>query len=223
MVRFLRFLKKFKSALMKKRLFLSYRFALYVLVVCLVLSPSYAALLAQTGRFEHPSKSLGIGLIKIPYDSRLLSFQDKYFAIKGEEYAPQGGSKLITPKFSDEYANLCYFICLEKTTRYYRILINALDERYIKVAENAVFLDWQHFLSQESFTFVSRKDWNNNRIRTRPNETAAEIRYERTHEVMIPLKTENEWLKVKFFSQKGRQTGWIRWCDGVRLLINIHY
>lgn len=189
-------------------------------VFCIALNRTELAAWAQRGGFELPSKTLGIGVIKLQPQQILQAFQDPYFrkAVQSYEFGSRDG--MIQPKFFDDNFGLCYFVCTERTDRYYKILVNPLDELYIKTDNDLEFLDWGNFLKNDNFTYISRKDWYNNRIRLQPSDNAPEISYERLYDTMMPLKTQGEWVKVKFFNKRGRQTGWIRWRSETKLLIN---
>lgn len=176
--------------------------------------------LAQRSGFERPSKTLGIGVIKINPQQILYTYKDPYCQKEVETYAFGGRDGLIQPKFFDDTFGLCYFVCTERTGRYYKILVNPLDELYIKADSGFEFLEWGSFLENDHFTYISRKDWYHNRIRLQPNDNTPEIIYERGYDTMIPLKIEGDWLKVKFFNNRGRQVGWIRWKSDTKLLIN---
>jgi hypothetical protein len=175
---------------------------------------------AQKSGFERPSKTLGIGVIKLLPEQILHAFKDPYCQKAMASYAFGSRDGLMQPKFFDKNFGLCYFVCTERTANYYKILVNPLDELYIKIDKEIEFLEWGNFLENDHFTYIGRKDWYNNRIRLQPNDSAAEINYERKYDTMIPLKIQGDWLKVKFFNNHGRQVGWIRWKSDTKLLIN---
>lgn len=175
--------------------------------------------------FEQPAKTLGIGLVKLSPTKVLYAYKDYTLTQGTETYTFAQEDGMVSPKFFDKNFNLCYFVCLDKTKDYYKILINPLEERYIKVADGFDFLEWDDFLRNEKFSFISRKDPTQNQLHRAPNEKSRELHNEDKSffDMMTPLNIEGDWVKVRYFDKKkNRKAGWIKWRNDNKLLIHIH-
>lgn len=194
-----------------------------VLCICLCMALSAFNLWAcgqGNGDFERPSKTLGIGVIQLLPHQVLSVFKDPFCRMPIETYEFGNRDGLAQPKFFDYNFDLCYFVCTQRTDDYYKILINPLDEAYIRIDPKLTFWDWDDFLRNDHFAAVGRKDWFHNRMRLRPHDKAPEMDYERHFDALMPLKTQGEWLKVRFTQHNKQKTGWIRWRSKSKLLLN---
>lgn len=175
--------------------------------------------------FEQAAKALGIGLVKLSPAKVLHAYKDPMLLQNSETYTFAQEEGMVSPKFFDENFRLCFFVCLDKTKDYYKILINPLEERYIKTGEGLDFLEWDDFLKNKEFSFISRKDPVQNKLRRAPNERSRHLRNESKtiFDMMTPLAIEGDWVKVRYFDKnKNRKTGWIKWRRENKLLVNLH-
>lgn len=120
--------------------------------------------------------SLGIGIVQfqrnsgdaIYYDS-IRIYHDPAF-INYTDWNLWADSLDIVPLFYDPEYNIINFVCLEKGSNYYKILINYNKEGYIKPGKLYQFDTWEQHL-KESWG-VSRKGEPENKIKVAPDESA---------------------------------------------------
>jgi hypothetical protein len=192
--------------------------------------------LVSFGQDRNPVK-LGLGIIAIEntYDeSKIVTiYKDKDFKIKIEDFKLYGDLKNIWPYYFKPDYGLCYFVCIEKTKTYYRILINDKEEGFLKSDNNNYFKTWESILIN---SIVERLDLKSNPLKSKPSYNAETITLQngitldRLQVVdVIEINGEN-WIHVNF-SKSGEircvkgtadcAEGWVKWKSGEKLLVTI--
>lgn len=188
------------------------------------------------GQEVQPSK-LGLGFVVIEntYDSKKIVtiYKDKDLTSKLEDFRLYGEHKSIRPYYDKPDYGLCYFICLEKTQSYYKVLFNNNDEGFLKADSEKHFKTWESVLINSS---VQRIDVKSNPLKENPSYSAANVIQENKPTVNLLQvddvieKNGEHWIKVKF-SKSGKarcdpnigdcHEAWIKWRSGDKLLVNI--
>jgi hypothetical protein len=189
------------------------------------------------GQDSNPIK-LGLGIVAIEdaYDGSksVTIYSDKHLTTKTVDFKLSGQLNNVSPFYFKPDYGLCYFVCLEKTNDYYKILINENEEGFLKNDGDRYFVSWESLLVNK---IVERVDIKTNPLRLKPgdNETIInldfEIKADRLEIVeVIEIKGES-WVKVNY-SKSGKVgcdklttddigEGWIKWRRGDKLLVNI--
>src|SRR5688500_3293862 len=85
---------------------------------------------------EKPPVKLGLGLVGIAdtyAESKTVAlYRDKDLKNKIQDFKLYGALKTIQPIFLKPDYGICYFVCLEKTKNYYKVLINDTEEGFLK-------------------------------------------------------------------------------------------
>jgi hypothetical protein len=195
------------------------------------------ASLTGLGQNRNPIK-IGFGIVAIrdTYDGSktVTIYSDKNVTTKIEDFKLSGHSEKVLPYYFKSDYGLCYFVCLEKTNDYYRVLINDKDEGFLKNDQSKYFVSWESLLVNKT---VERLDLTANPIRKEPGNNEAvvnlnfKIKVDRLKVIeVIEIKGES-WVKV-YYSKSGNVEwdgemsddvgeGWIKWKSGDKLLVDI--
>jgi hypothetical protein len=190
--------------------------------------------------------SLGIGLVIAPkaftlYDDSLLAGKPLSIDMNGQS---DSLANICTMVFDPEYG-LMHFACTGETENAYRVLINRSETKYLP-KKQIQFETWEQYLLH-SFG-VRRKtavaDENEKPLtdlHKEPSDTAAILALPTGLEMFCAMQVQGDWLQVKydcfyndedskyegqpchnFIGKCGEaQTGWIRWRQDNKLLIDI--
>jgi hypothetical protein len=180
---------------------------------------------------------LGLGIVAIEdtYDESkiVIIYKDKDLKTKIADFKLYGQLKNVWPySFKPDYG-LCYFICLEKTKDYFKILINDKEEGFLKNDKDKYFKTWESLLINAT---VERLDAKINPLKNKPADDAETIVVENQITVdrlqvldVIEINGEH-WINVRY-SKSGKDLidkstpdsgeGWVKWKVGENLLVNI--
>ena len=191
---------------------------------------------AAYGQSGVPTK-LGLGIIAIDdtYDvsKTVTVYKDKTLKTKIEDFKLYGELRSVWPYYFKPDYGLCYFVCLEKTKDYFKVLINDKEEGFLKNDRDKYFKTWESLLINST---VERLDIKANPLKLKPTDNAEiiNLEYEMTVdrlEVVDVVEINGEhWIKVNY-SKSGKDPfdkgtadsgeGWVKWKAGDKLLVNI--
>jgi phosphatidylglycerol---prolipoprotein diacylglyceryl transferase len=192
--------------------------------------------ISSNGQGRNPVHT-GIGIVAIAdtynQSKSVTVFKDKRLAVKLEDFKLYGGSRMIQPFYFKPDYGLCYFVCLEKTKDYYRILINDQQQAFLKANSDLYFKTWEALLIN---TTIERFNISTNPIRSKPADTSEVILV--TNQLPVDrllilevLETGGEsWARIKFsrsdkLPHEAPHTdcgeGWIKWKKEDKLLIDL--
>lgn len=136
------------------------------------------------------------------------------------------------------------FVCLEKLNNSFKILINSNEIKYISSVKTIHFQTWEQYILNS--ISVRSKTYNNEWKKLDPqpplennNESSNKILIPGKFDALCPISLKGDWLKVahgclnkeeqgndckNYLSRcENKITGWIKWKEGNKLLIKIHY
>ena len=174
-------------------------------------------------------KELGIGFViaSDPYQYEDGSHYQHFFVDKELKMKWSNGD--ITPYFYKPDYALYHFICLEKTDRYYKILINDFSTAYIPNDPHFYFKTWDMILIDASVVRLTE----DNPIRDELNSASRIVPYNCRSgqlEVKDVIEKDGEyWIQVSFSptcedvmdQYSPRTYGWIQWRTKNKLLVDI--
>jgi hypothetical protein len=174
--------------------------------------------------------ALGVGFVipKNPYKFDANSFPEQIFTDKN--FTNKVNNVNVVPFFNKPDYGLYHFICLEKNSQYFKVLLNDSLFGYIPNNENFIFKTWETILMTASVQRVSKS----NLIRKSPSETdKTNIINNCKHDVLkvvdvVEIQGEF-WIEVSFSvncdlgvaERNELKSGWIQWRNANKLLVNI--
>ena len=175
-------------------------------------------------------KELGIGfaIAENPYLYEDMSHPKDIFTNK--ELTNRIQTNKIFPFFYKPDYGLYHFICLEKNSKYYKILLNDSEIGFIPNNENYIFKNWETILMNASVERIDKQ----NLIRNNPTESDNEIitnncQYETLKVTDVIERNGEFWIAISFATNcepypkenAERKTGWIKWRNSDKLLVRI--
>lgn len=196
--------------------------------------------------YDNEVSSLGIGLIISPskftlYNDSLLT--DRF--VSKDMYSDNKEKINLCSKFYEPEYGIMHFVCLDKTKKSFKVLVNYSDIKYLPNTEHYKFKSWNDYIIH---SFGIRRLHNKAGgiqsylpLRKEPNEKSDTLAIPKGYEMFCPLEIKGDWIKVKydcFYNQESNPhegepchgyidecnnplTGWLRWRQDNKLLIDI--
>jgi len=200
------------------------------------------SLKSVTPSYDNDVSTIGIGLIIVPdkfviCDDSLLNNKFKSIDMYGDEPAINIYSKFYKPDYG-----IMHFVCLQAAEKYYKVVVNYNTIKYLPKSKDYKFITWINYIMQ---SFGVRRNGlkpeSHQSLRTMPSVNADTLAIPGKYEMFCPVEVNNDWVKVKFdcfynddnnkhegepcknyISEcKNPITGWIKWKDGNKILIDI--
>jgi len=206
-------------------------------------SPKPAAV--NTPMYNNDVSSLGIGLVMAP--EKFVLFNDSLLTdtfAKVDMYGENMDKSPACSKFYKPDYGIMHFVCLDKTKTAFRIINDKTDVKYLPKTEGYNFITWEKYILSSfgirRITNKTDKAINDQPLRKQPGSTDT-VAIPKGLEMFCPVKLQGDWLQVKydcFYNDenskhegepcsiyiskcKNPETGWIRWREGNKLLIDI--
>ncbi|TXD53157.1 MULTISPECIES: hypothetical protein [unclassified Polaribacter] len=194
--------------------------------IILILSLSISVIYGQN---KQPKKSgIGFAVAENPYLYENLSHPKDIFS--NNKLTNKIQTNKIFPYFYKPDYGLYHFICLEKNSKYYKILINNSEIGFIPNNEKYIFKTWETILMSASVERIDKQ----NLIRNSPKEKDEKIiinscKYESMKVIDIIEQNGKFWIEISFATNceaypennAERKTGWIKWRNSEKLLVRI--
>lgn len=117
---------------------------------------------------------------------------------------------------------LLVFKCVGVSRGYYKIIVNEQtgERKYIKTADTSFkFKKWgDHILDCFSVGFNPLT----NPIKANPTDKSKSLSFDKD-EFYMPVKTDKEWLQVRWGEEGQWKYGWVKWRKGSVLLLELFY
>lgn len=195
--------------------------------------------------YDNQVSSLGIGLIIAPpkfeiYNDSLLN--EKFAS--WDMYEDESKINLCSKFFKPDYG-IMHFVCIAKSEKAYKVLVNFSDIKYLPKTKKYDFKTWDEYIFQ---SFGIRRNTNDNRdisnnhpLRKKPEDNADTLVIPKGNELFCPMEIKGDWIKVRYDCLyndennpyedepchnyidkcKNPLTGWLRWRRENQLLIDI--
>jgi hypothetical protein len=195
--------------------------------------------------YDNQVSSLGIGLIIAPqkfeiYNDSLLSNKIASWDMYEDESKINICSKFFKPDYG-----IMHFVCIAKSEKAYKVLVNFSDVKYLPKTKKYEFKTWDEYISQ---SYGIRRLLNENgdvskkyTLRIKPEDNSDTLAIPNGLELFCPMKIEGDWIKVRydcFYNEENNSyegepchnyinkcknplTGWLRWRKENHLLIDI--
>lgn len=195
--------------------------------------------------YDNDVSSLGIGLVMAP--DKFVLFNDSLLTdtfAKVDMYGAEMGKSTVSSKFYKPDYGIMHFVCLDKTAKAYKVLNGKADIKYFPQKKGYNFITWEKYILNSfgvrRITNQVDKSINNQPLRKQPGSTDT-VAIPKGLEMFCPVKLKGDWLQVNydcFYNDEDSKhdgepcsnyiskckdpvTGWIRWRDGNKLLIDI--
>lgn len=189
--------------------------------------------------YNNQVTSLGMGLLLMPgkckfYNNKALT--DLYMEWDlSENYDPP---QLACALYYKPDYGIAHYVCLDSTEKYYHILINGNQEKYVPRIYGKIFENWPTYIfGSIGGINLPMNEEEGYYIHMTPLETADKMAVQVN--AFCPLDVQGDWVKVKLdcytFDEKSAEdchlyideckstpVGWIRWRKGNKILIGIH-
>ena len=194
---------------------------------------------------DNKVSTLGIGLIIVPdkfaiYNDSLLTDRLADIDVYNED---MNSSPVCSMFFFPEYG-IMHFICLSKTKKYYKVLNGNSEVKYLPVTKSYSFLSWDKYILQSMgvrrIIDHTGKITTNQPLRVGPDRMDT-LSVPKGYELFCPMQVKGDWLQVTydcFYNAEDNKhegepcsnyikectnplSGWIKWKDGNKLLIDI--
>jgi hypothetical protein len=100
-------------------------------------------------------QNLGIGLVQIINPNKNITLYSDNALSKIKIKNPKIGANFIPILNKPDY-NILFFVCIEKKTSFYKIIISKDNYAYIKPSENLIFYNWENFLKEQVVNVESK-------------------------------------------------------------------
>jgi len=198
--------------------------------------------------YDNDVSTLGIGLVIAP--SKVDIYNDSQLTNKSASYDmyKDGLNKIsICPKFYEPDYGIMHFVCIDSTEKAYKVLINYDELKYLPKTKDYVFKSWQDYINESyGIRRLTAEGKNISKIhlqplRKSPVNEADTLVLPAGYEMFCPVEIKGDWLRVKFdcfynddnnkhegepcrdyIDQcKNPVSGWLKWKDGNKLLVDI--
>lgn len=197
-------------------------------------------------QYENEVSTLGIGVIIAPtqFDIFNDSILTNKFASR-DMYSEDGNKTGICSKFFKPDYGIMHFVCVGKTDNAYKVLINYSEIKYFPKIKKYEFMTWDKYILQSfgirRLTAETGDISQKLPLRHEPNDNATILTIPKGQEMFCPMEIKGDWVKVKYdcfynddnnpnegepchnFIDKCKNplTGWLRWRQENKLLIDI--
>jgi hypothetical protein len=210
----------------------------------LTLNKQSSQVVLEKPSFDNQTFSLGIGLIIFPEEFEI--FEDSLLTnsyVKWNMYSGKQPSKPLVPKYFKPDYGIMHFICLEKTSKYFKIFVNDNQVKYVPTMKSYQFVSWENYiLNSYGIRKIKGEQSVDNQFIMQNNDlNSVKIALPKGQEMFCPMYVKGDWVKVKydcFYNEENNPhegkpcqsyiekcqnpvTGWCRWRERNIVLIDI--
>lgn len=202
---------------------------------------------AEGYSYDNDVSTLGIGLVIVPdtfkvYDDSLLITKPKSY----DMYHDDEKTIDICPKFFKPDYGIMHFVCISSTQKAYKVLVNYNESKYLPKTKAYVFKSWNEYIMSSFGIRRSISPERNYTVSHQPlrkqfSEKSDTLSIPSGYEMFCPVEIKGDWLRVKFdcfYNDENNKhegepcynyidkcknpvSGWFKWRDGNKLLIDI--
>ena len=162
-------------------------------------------------------QNIGIGLLQIINPNENVTLYSDNTLSKIKILNPKIGANFIPILNKPDY-NILFFVCVEKKSKFYRIMISKDNYAYIKPSGNFIFYNWENFLEEQVISIES-KDLKNNPLRYSIDGKTLNVKIKSDDEVKIQ-EVKGEWLYIENITKNRKY--WVKWRNKSQLLVYLN-
>lgn len=183
--------------------------------------------------YDNPVVSIGIGLVQ---GTDLVLYNDSTFEDLFIKYNIGSGkpiNKRVCSKYYKPEYYIMHFVCLSETNKYYKVIINYDEIKYLVKDSTSKLLSWEDYILS---SFGIRPN-NNQELKKQPHLNSDKIENYSSQDIFCPIEVKGEWVKVRFDCQNDSELiepcnssekkcpnetiGWLKWKKGNEILVEI--
>ena len=194
-------------------------------------------------QYDNEVNSIGIGLIIVPEKFKIYR-DNKLSELYGEFDIYREEVSICSKYFKPDYGIL-HFVCIERTNKYFKVLVNFSTVLYLENNKENIFTTWNDYILSSygirRLTSNSGEISESQNLKSEPDDKSETLEIPEGYELFCPIEIKKEWLKVQydcFYNEeenpnegkpcneyidkcKNPTVGWIRWKKKNKILIDI--
>lgn len=163
-------------------------------------------------------QNIGIGLLQIINPNKNITLYSDNTLSKIKIVNPKIGTN-FTPILNKPDYNILFFVCVEKKSKFYKIIISKDNYAYIKPSDNFIFYNWGNFL-KEQVVSIESKDLNNNPLRYSINGKTLSIKNLKSDDEVEIQEVKGEWIYIENITRNKKY--WLQWKNKSKLLVYLN-
>lgn len=163
-------------------------------------------------------KEIGIGLVQqINVNEKITLYGDVNCKNIKSKNARIG--KDIIPLLNKIDYTILFFVCVEKNSKFYKIVTSIGTYGYIKPSDKFIFYNWNEFLKNQ-VTSVESKNKSLNPLFNKINGKSVTFKNLQSDDEIEVINVKDNWLNIR--NTTINKNYWLRWKDGNKLLIYLN-
>ena len=163
-------------------------------------------------------KELGIGLIQQTDVNKKITLYSDIDCRKIKAKNAKIGKDIIPLLNKIDYSIL-FFVCVEKNSKFYKIVTSLGSYAYIKPTNKFIFYNWDEFLKNQVIS-VESKNKNSNPLFDRINGKPVTLKNLQSDDEIEVINIKANWLNIR--NTTINKDYWLKWRDGNKLLIYLN-
>ncbi len=161
-------------------------------------------------------KEIGVGLVQqINVNEKITLYED----INCKKIKNAKIGKDIIPLLNKTDYGILFFVCVEKNSKYYKIVTSIGNYAYIKPSDKFIFYNWNEFL-KDQVTSVESKNKRLNPLFNKINGKPINFKNLQSDDEIEVIEIKENWLNIR--NATINQDYWLKWKDGNKLLIYLN-
>jgi hypothetical protein len=164
-------------------------------------------------------KELGIGLVQLVNpNEKIILYNDSSCKIIKTNQAKLG--KDIIPLLNKPDYNILFFVCVEKSSKFYKIISTSGKYVYVKPSEKYLFYEWDNFFKSQVIYFDNTNKKLNPMLDRIDGKTIDINNLDYYDDDFEIVDVKNNWININNLTKKKKY--WIKWKEKNKLLGTIN-
>lgn len=163
-------------------------------------------------------KEIGVGLVQqIDVGEKIILYEDincKKIKVKEAKIG-----KDVIPLLNKIDYSILFFVCVEKNTKFYKIVTSSGTYAYLKPSDKFIFYGWNDFLKNQ-VSSVESKNKSLNPLFDKINGTPVNYKDLQSDDEIEIINIKDNWLNIKNLTIN--KNYWIKWREKNELLIYLN-
>lgn len=193
---------------------------LYCIIICLFQTINCISQSEKKLEYQNDNllKEVGIGLVQQIDVTEKIELYSDINLNKIINKNVKIGEKLV-PFISKVDYGLLFFVCVEKNSKYYKIITSSGFYAYLKPSERFIFYSWNSFL-KDQITSVESKNKVPNPLYDKINGNVIKIKKIQPDDEIEIIAVKNNWLNIR--NTTINKNYWLKWREGNTVLVYLN-